>query len=255
MRRKILALMAAFLFLSPLAAEPVQYETPDGVKLVGEYFKPTNKKWTLLLHHGLGSVKEEWTPFAQFLVSQGYGVFIYDARGHGMSTHRTNGNTVDFHYFYGRGLESDWGKMIGDVQTSVEFLHKHFSVDPKTVATGGASIGANIVFRHAAAHPEVPFTILFSPGLDYQGITTNDLFPVYFKSNRKLAAMVSRRDRYSYKSCLTLKKVADYAGAGPRLRFFTAPFGHGAQMLLHAKDAESSPMERELVKWMDGMEK
>src|SRR5581483_2831298 len=118
-------------------------------------------------------------------------------RLHSQSQKTVSGETVDFQTFYGQGLDSPWGKMIDDLGTAMQFLKKR-GVNPHSVGVGGASIGANIAFRYAVAHPEVPFCILLSPGADYQGIRTDDAYPSY--GRRPLFAAAAAADRYAYQT-------------------------------------------------------
>ena len=91
---KNILLTALFLLsVNPVCAwEKVTFQTSDGVEIAGEFSKPASQgKWTLVLLHGLGSGKEEWKPFGQVCASKGLGVLIYDARGHGDSRKKSNG--------------------------------------------------------------------------------------------------------------------------------------------------------------------
>ncbi len=243
---------ALVVLLSPILAhsEMPTFETSDGVMIVGEFYRPSSQKYTIILHHGLGSVREEWTGFAEYLASEGYGVFIYDARGHGKSTQTKSGKKIDFHYFFGRGLKSEWGQMIEDMDSAVQLLSKSYNIDRKHIAVGGASIGANIAFRYAATHPDVPFTLLLSPGLDYQGISTNDLFPSYLKSRRRILIVSSKPDRYANRSARALKEVSSLLGAGPLATFYTEKRGHGTQMFARQNPRQPSELEAKISKWI-----
>src|SRR5437899_2062715 len=132
--KKILIVTFAFLPAS-LFAEKITFPNSEGIQLVGEFTKPQNPhNYTIILLHGLGSTKEEWDSFYKLLASNGYGVFAYDARGHGESKKKSSGESVDYQTFYGRGLQSEWGKMIGDLGAAVECLRKNFKLDPRTIA-------------------------------------------------------------------------------------------------------------------------
>src|ERR1700730_12118392 len=75
----------------------ITWQTLDGVKMVGLFHRasrPGARTWVLL--HGLGSTKEEWDGFARKMGKQGLGIFIYDARGHGASTHMMTGEVVTY---------------------------------------------------------------------------------------------------------------------------------------------------------------
>ena len=207
MKKALSFLILVFLAASLRAAENVTFKTSDGVLLVGEWTPPKPGKPSVILLHGLGSVYQEWKPFDQTLISKGIGVLLYDQRGHNRSQKTTSGGTVNYETFYGQGLDSPWGKMIGDLGEAVQFLKKK-GINPKSVGVGGASIGANIAFRYAAAHPEVPFCVVLSPGQDYQGIRTDDAYPSY-----------GHRPLFAAGLCICRGRAAiGVADAGPQVR-------------------------------------
>lgn len=244
-----LGLLIPLLLCAPVrAAQKVTFATSDGVLLVGEWTPPKPGKPSVILLHGLASVFEEWKPFDSALISKGIGVLIYDLRGHNHSQKTVSGGTVDFQTFYGQGLDSPWGKMIGDLGAAVRFLQKR-GVNPRTVGVGGASVGANIAFRYAAGHPEVPFCILLSPGVDYQGIRTDDVYPEY--GRRPLFAAASAADRYAYQTVRAYENLnGRLPGGGALLTAAYEPEGHGVQMLRRSDPSRLSPLEEKLLQWI-----
>lgn len=234
------------------AGEKVSFTTPDGVKIVGDFYKPASrKKLTLILLHGLGSVRQEWSPFDKLLASKGYGVFVYDARGHSESNMKVTGENIDFKSFYGQGLNSEWGKMINDVGAAIKYLKTKYNIDPRNIAVGGASIGANVAFRYASAHAEAPCAILLSPGIDYQGIKIDDVLSAY--GSRPLFVAVSPLDRYSYSSVQSIiaENSARIQGKAV-IDVYTEKLnqGHGTQMFKRKSPEVPSDLENELVKWI-----
>jgi pimeloyl-ACP methyl ester carboxylesterase len=184
------------------ASKPVAWVTPDGVRLAG-VFNPasgTGRVWILL--HGLGSNKQEWLGFTRALVKQGDGFLIYDARGHGDSQQQANGQTIDYRQFQTIGPGSQWDTMVADLRSAVRFLQTKFSLDPRKIGVGGASLGANIALVYASEHPEVPAVILLSPGLQYAGIASEAPFKKY--SSRPIFMAASRGDVYAHTSALQL---------------------------------------------------
>ncbi len=222
---------------------------------MGDVYGPPNPKGAIVLHHGLGSVGGEWSTFAEYLAHAGYGVLLYDARGHGKSIRTNTGDTVDFHYFFGRGLKSEWGKMISDMGDAVRFAAQTFNLDRRKIGVGGASIGANISFRYAAAQPDVPYSILLSPGMDYQGITVSDLLPSYLKSKKKLLVASAKSDRYAHRSARAMKDVSAYLGSGGQTLFIAERRGHGTQMLARKNPKEPSALEATILKWIETQQK
>lgn len=243
----------SFLLIAPLYAEQekVNFSAQDGVKIAGEFYKPKNKNITFIFLHGVASLKEEWKNFAQFLHSKGFGVLIYDLRGHGKSTKTVSGKTLDFEEFTRAGLDSEWGKMIKDLGFAIQFLREKYGIRPNQIAVGGASIGANIAFHYAAHHPEIPFSILLSPGINYQGIKIDELLPIY--GRRPLLIAVSPEDNYSYQSVRMLQM--DNQNLGDRkvsLYIFSDAlnFGHGVGMFKRAKPEQPSSLEEKILSWI-----
>lgn len=250
-----LAALMLIACVGALCAETVRFETSDGVQMIGDVFGPPNPKGAIVLHHGLGSVGGEWASFAHHLAQAGYGVLIYDARGHGKSTRTKAGGTVDFHYFFGRGLKSEWGTMISDMGDAVRFAAETFNIDRRKIGVGGASIGANIAFRFAASQPDVPYAVLLSPGMDYQGITVSDLLPGYLKSKKKLFVASSKADRYAHRSARAMRDVSAYLGSGGQTLFMVEKRGHGTQMFARKNSKEPSALEANILKWIESQQK
>lgn len=254
---KWIFLSGLILFPYSVWGEKIVFQTSDQIQIVGEFLKPSSpQKVTIIFLHGLGSVKEEWRQFSQVLSSKGYGVLAYDARGHGESKKKVSGEPVDYQLFFGRGVQSDWGRMMEDLDSAVNFLRDKYRIDPKSVALCGASIGANIVLRYAVLHPEVPFAILLSPGIDYQGITTNDVIAQF--GNRPLAMAASPTDRYAYQSVLALQSVIHALHPSSTLNavFIEPPnAGHGVQMFKREKPESPSALEEKLLRWIQNQQR
>ncbi|OGR98722.1 MAG: hypothetical protein A3G85_05145 [Elusimicrobia bacterium RIFCSPLOWO2_12_FULL_39_28] len=240
-------------FVAPLyaAEEKVYFTGQDGVRMVGEFYKPKNKNITFIFLHGVASVKEEWKNFSQFLHSKGFGVLIYDLRGHGKSTKTVSGKLIGFEEFKVQGLESEWGKMIKDLGFAIQFLQKKYGILPTQIAVGGASIGANIAFQYAAHHPEIPFSVLLSPGTNYQGIKIDELLSIY--GRRPLLIAVSPADSYAFQSVRTLQidnrhlgnhKVSLYVFSDSEI------FGHGVGMFRREKPENPSALEEKILSWI-----
>jgi len=77
-----------------LDARGVTFRTPDGVRLSGWYVPSSNGDAVVLLH-GAGSTRTAVLDHARVLADLGYGVLLYDARGHG----RSDGRAMDLGWF------------------------------------------------------------------------------------------------------------------------------------------------------------
>ena len=231
-----------------LQAKPVSFTGTGGARIVGNFFPPAKpERLTVVLLHGVGSSKEEWDAFSLACRAEGLGLFAYDARGHGESTGAASGKKIDYRTFYSRGPDSEWGKMVGDLELAVQFLRKSRKIDPSLIAIGGASIGANIALRYAVNHPAIPCFFLLSPGVDYQGLTAGDAIQHY--GNRRLLLAVSPGDLYAWRSAELLKTLVQPATS---LTFLQQPpnSGHGVQMFRRTDPEKPSELESRILEWL-----
>jgi pimeloyl-ACP methyl ester carboxylesterase len=108
-----------------LEYEDVTFAATDGTELSGWYLESTNGAAVALLH-GAGSTRSAVLEHAAVLARNGYGVLLYDARGHG----RSAGQAMDFGWY---GDE--------DLGGAVTFLQAQPEVDPERVGAVGLSMG------------------------------------------------------------------------------------------------------------------
>ncbi|MFH1379545.1 MAG: alpha/beta fold hydrolase, partial [bacterium] len=208
MRKVVSAAIAFLLIISPLAllySEEAKDEInkpkkltitlKSGINIVGTLYEPrevTSLNFVLL--HGLGSTRHEWTGFAEKLHTMGYGVFMYDARGHGESVLCENGTEINYKSFTRWGKTSPWMLMIDDLDEILIYLEKLVGLDPKRFVLGGASLGANVALNCASRKKDLRGLILLSPGLDYAGVTTE--YPMRFCKVPAIAIAASPGDAY-----------------------------------------------------------
>jgi uncharacterized protein len=122
-----------------VAYEDVRLRTTDGVTLSGWYIGGTNRAAVVLLH-GAGSTRSSTLRHALTLRAAGYGVLLFDARGHG----RSGGRAMDFGW---HGNE--------DVEAAVTFLAHRRDVDPARIAAVGLSMGGEEAIGAAAADDRI----------------------------------------------------------------------------------------------------
>ncbi|KUL23539.1 alpha/beta hydrolase [Actinoplanes awajinensis] len=113
--------------------------TADGVILSGWYL-PARNRAAVLLAHGAGCTRSDVLEHAVVLARQGYGVLLYDARGHG----RSGGRAMDFGWYGDQ-----------DVAAAVAYLRQRPDVDPARIAALGESMGAEEVIGAAAGQPGI----------------------------------------------------------------------------------------------------
>jgi fermentation-respiration switch protein FrsA (DUF1100 family) len=128
--------------------EDVTLRTPDGLSLSGWYLPSQNRAAVILLHgysaDRLGMVKP-----AEILARHGYGVLMYDLRGHGES-------------------QGSW-RALGwpddrDVEGALVFLRDRPEVDRDRIGLLGFSIGGQVGLRASALQEEIKAVIADDPG-------------------------------------------------------------------------------------------
>jgi pimeloyl-ACP methyl ester carboxylesterase len=117
----------------------VVFPAADGVLLSGWYVPSRNDAAVVLLH-GAGSTRSDVLEHAVVLARHGYGVLLYDARGHGLS----EGRAMDFGW-YGDS----------DVAGAVDYVLQVSGVDPQRIAVVGMSMGGEQAIGAAASIPEL----------------------------------------------------------------------------------------------------
>jgi uncharacterized protein len=122
-----------------LAYDDVAFATSDGVTLSGWYIHSANHAAVALLH-GAGSTRSDVLNHAVLLARHGYGVLLFDARGHG----RSGGRAMDFGWY-------------GDQDTgaAVSFLRSRPDVDDERIGVIGLSMGGEEAIGAAAADPRI----------------------------------------------------------------------------------------------------
>jgi uncharacterized protein len=143
-----------------LAYEQVNFTTSDGVRLSGWYVPSANGAAVALLH-GSGSTRSAVLDHAEVLAGNGYGVLLYDDRGHG----RSDGDGMDFGW---------WGDL--DLGAAVSYLQTRSDVLADRIGVVGMSMGGEQAVNAAATddrilavvgegvEPRVPADTALSPG-------------------------------------------------------------------------------------------
>ncbi len=108
--------------------------SPLDVTLSGWYIPSQNGAAVIILH-GYGGSRVGELPRAMMLARAGYGVLLYDMRGHGESSPviRSMG----------------WADVV-DVATAVTWLQNRDEIDPDRIGIFGFSIGGQVALRAAA---------------------------------------------------------------------------------------------------------
>jgi dienelactone hydrolase len=122
-----------------LTYSDVEFETPDGVLLSGWYL-PSRSRAALVLLHGAGSTRSSVLAHAEVLARHGYGVLLFDARGHG----RSGGRAMDFGWY---GDE--------DIAGALSYLQRRSDVDSDRLAAVGMSMGGEAAIGAAAGDERI----------------------------------------------------------------------------------------------------
>jgi dienelactone hydrolase len=117
-----------------LAFEEARFPAADGVELAGWYLPAQNGAAVVLLH-GAGSTRSAVLDQAAVLARAGYGVLLFDARGHGTS----GGRAMDFGW-YGDA----------DLAGAVGYLAARPNVNASRIAAVGLSMGGEEAIGAAA---------------------------------------------------------------------------------------------------------
>jgi uncharacterized protein len=115
----------------------VEFQTADGVMLSGWYVPSANGAAVVVLH-GAGSTRSSVLDHAVVLARHGYGVLLFDGRGHG----RSGGRAMDFGWY---GDE--------DIAAATALLKGQPEVDADQIAAVGMSMGGEEAIGAAASNP------------------------------------------------------------------------------------------------------
>ena len=120
-----------------LTFEAAEFPAADGVTLSGWYVPSQNGAAVVLLH-GSGSTRSAVLGQAAVLAEGGYGVLLFDARGHGESG--------------GRAMDLGWYG-DADIAGALDYLAGRSDVDAARIALVGLSMGGEEALGAAAADP------------------------------------------------------------------------------------------------------
>lgn len=207
----------------------VRLKTTDGWWIVMTYRPPRKGSPVAVLVHGFGTNRRDWAGLAADLARKGWGTLALDLRGHGDSRMGPSG-PVDFASIDGGGAWLDAAK---DVEAALGYVRGQ-RIATRRLCLVGASIGANLVSRAAAADPGLGCAVLLSPRRDFQGVPLASPRP----GLRALAA-ASRADPHSYEALESL------AARRPGIETLDAARGHGAAMF------QDRDFYRDLLRWLD----
>ncbi len=192
---------------TPDSAE-VTVMTPDSMELVGYLYWPKDAQQTKLpvvvLLHERGETHGAWKSFVDVLCGNGYAAFAMDLRGYGYSIYdfRTGRNRPPNTFYTGEQARfpADIRQLVGKM-----FAEHGKMLDSTKIAVIGAHLGGNAGLLYAVDEPNVRFTAMISPGLEYSGLKIGAAIRDY--GGRPLFMAVAKQDIYSMESVNLLSDV------------------------------------------------
>jgi pimeloyl-ACP methyl ester carboxylesterase len=135
--------------VAAIGFQPVAlFNEVDELQLSG-WYAPSKNQAAIILLHGFGSNRLEMMSRAEVLARHGYGILVYDLRGHGAS----QGEVRAF------GWED-----VRDVQAALNFLSQQEEVDAERIGILGFSVGGQIALRATAEYEQIKALIADDPG-------------------------------------------------------------------------------------------
>lgn len=130
--------------------------TSDDLWLSG-WTIPSQNGAAVILQHGYGANSGQMLPVGLMLARYGYGVLLFDFRGHG----RSEGDFVTL------GHEE-----VRDTEAALAFLLQQPGVDPGRIGIIGTSMGGATAILAAADHPELAAVVVEGVFSDVRDIET-----------------------------------------------------------------------------------
>jgi dienelactone hydrolase len=209
----------------------IRLNTTDDVGIIGTYY-PTDQPHTpaVLLLHSILRDRSVWNDFATLLQHNGIAVLAIDLRGHGESTRKLTADgpvKIDVHALTGH----DYQDMLLDVEAAIDWLETQPEIDKKHIALIGESLGANIALRYAAINEDLSAVVVFSPGLNYRGVRTDDVIRQLGPASFHI--FVSQNDAFAFESSKRLVEIRKELGVDAATNELTVCTGslHGSEML------------------------
>lgn len=216
-------------FLKPLPGSAVDLRAADGWALKAIWRKAAEGRPTLLLLHGTGQRKEDWRLFARALAKAGCGYMAVDLRGHGESRTSPSGEALSYKKLRATKLVNDYADMTRDAEAAVAYLAAQ-GVPEEGVGVAGAEVGGSVGVKYAAVHPQTPFVIMLSPGLDWQEIPLVNAVRAFKGRDTPLLMVHSEKDKRSSKETPVLYAFARNAVGEKNAALFVVPEERGTRL-------------------------
>lgn len=199
-----------------------------GLDIAAQYYLPPfGGAPTIVVVHDWGATMKRWEDVAPRFQSLGFGVILFNLRGHGIRHNPW--------YLFSDDQVRDLHR---DVALVVDYAAR---LSPGSVFLIGEGLGANLAITVAAGNSSVRKVIALSPGLNYRGVVLHRELMEQVSSRVLLVA--SRDDTYAARC---LREINGMLSEEPAATFYSNA-GHGVWMLKRIPDAIPS-----MARWLNG---
>ncbi|MDP3963273.1 MAG: alpha/beta fold hydrolase [bacterium] len=218
-----------------------QLKAIDDAMIRASWNRAADSKKAALFLHQRGKDHAIWDGLRKTLEARGFSTLAIDLRGHGKSDGLGKRHDLKFDQV------DDYHTMYYDVTAAMDFIR--YDSPPLRGGVGedvevvivGSSIGANLALAYAADHFDVKAIAVFSPGLNYYGLRTDDVMIQY----KHPLALISAKDDPSYADTQKLLKLPGVQRGNIWYQEYETG-GHGIAIL------ESHPeLGEKIAEWMD----
>ena len=216
----------------------LSFSSSDGMRVASTVYTPRldNAPPGLILVHRYGGDRAVWEGFAHAARRHGLLVIALDLRGHGESRER-NGESLH----YARMSHAAIRESLHDIEAAKHQLLEA-GAHPDHLAVMGEGLGANLALHFALKDPDIQAVVMVSPGLEHQGIGTEN--EIRQLTDCPTLLISGEGDAYAAMSASALKAAAPIFS---ELR--TWPGGaHGADLL--ATHPQAVPY---ILQWLLGI--
>jgi len=216
-------------------AVEVDIQVRDGFHIIGQLDIPAkttikNKAPMVVFLHSIGKDYTEWGTFPAAIKDQlNVATLNVNLRGHGKSFLNKNSKKIYWQNFQSK----DYQAFPYDVIDVLKYIKEQYpEIDSSRVAIVGTSLGANTALMTGSYGVKAKTIIMLSPMLNYKGFDLR--LPIVKYGDHPLLFIVSKKDKYSYQSCLELIK---FAQGKKQLKVY--PYGgNGVNLIKFQPDAK-----------------
>lgn len=200
----------------------------SGLDITARYYQPPfGGAPTIVIVHDWGARYQRWEDIAPRFQSLGFGVILFNLRGHG-----TRSNPW---YLF---TDDDVRDLKRDVSLVSDYAAR---LSPGMVYIIGEGLGANLAMAVAADNAAIRKVVALSPGLAYRGVYLSG--EILAKVSGRVLLIASRDDTYSA-NCL--REINAMLPEEPASTLYSNA-GHGVWMLKRVPDAIPA-----IARWLGG---